>query len=227
MGMPEQTQNRMNITPDGVVYEVLDDGTISKIARVMPNKEIILFGETKVVGDNWNCPNCGAKEITSKFCPECGTKKTEKTSMTCKICGQKCYVEGIGSINFCPSCGELRKFTHNDFIDHGEYIELKNPIGKIRMIEKYQDEELDVNCDVPWNRALEYAKRLRKGGFTDWRIPTVGELLVISKLDDDLGISCCGSDFWTDDSGFSVRNDIGTISETDENTDLCSVLCVR
>jgi|GEM_PF-5142981 len=75
MGIPEQTQNRMNITPDGVVYEVLDDGTISKIARVMPNKEIILFGETKVVGDNWNCPNCGAKEITSKFCPECGMKK--------------------------------------------------------------------------------------------------------------------------------------------------------
>ena len=77
MGMPVNQQNRMNITPDGVVYEVLDDGTISKIARVLPNKEIILFGDTKIVGDNWNCPNCGAKEITSKFCPECGTKKPE------------------------------------------------------------------------------------------------------------------------------------------------------
>lgn len=77
MGMPVNQQNRMNITPDGVVYEVLDDGTISKIARVLPNKEIILFGDTKVIGDNWNCPNCGAKEITSKFCPECGTKKPE------------------------------------------------------------------------------------------------------------------------------------------------------
>ena len=75
--MPVNQQNRMNITPDGVVYEVLDDGTISKIARVLPNKEIILFGDTKIVGDNWNCPNCGAKEITSKFCPECGTKKPE------------------------------------------------------------------------------------------------------------------------------------------------------
>ena len=77
MGMPENQQNRMNITPDGVVYEVANDGTISRIARVLPNKEIILFGDTKVIGDNWNCPNCGAKEITSKFCPECGTKKPE------------------------------------------------------------------------------------------------------------------------------------------------------
>ena len=82
MGMPVNQQNRMNITPDGVVYEVLDDGTISKIARVLPNKEIILFGDTKIVGDNWNCPNCGAKEITSKFCPECGTKKPESAKIS-------------------------------------------------------------------------------------------------------------------------------------------------
>ena len=27
--------------------------------------------------NSWNCPNCGTAEITSKFCPECGTKKPE------------------------------------------------------------------------------------------------------------------------------------------------------
>lgn len=75
MGMPENPQNNVNITPDGVVYEVLDDGTISKIARVLPNNEIELFAKTKVVSEHWNCPNCGAKEVTSKFCPECGMKK--------------------------------------------------------------------------------------------------------------------------------------------------------
>ena len=104
MGMPENQQNGMNITPDGVVYEVLDDGTISKIARVLPNKEIILFGDTKVVSEHWNCPNCGVKEITSKFCPECGTKKPESKpkpkTWNCQNCGEK----GLTS-KFCPECG--------------------------------------------------------------------------------------------------------------------------
>ena len=78
MGMPENQQSGMNITPDGVVYEVLDDGTISKIARVLPNNEIELFANTKVVSEHWNCPNCGEKEIKSKFCPECGCKRSEQ-----------------------------------------------------------------------------------------------------------------------------------------------------
>ena len=49
----------------------------------------------------WTCPNCGEKDIKSKFCPECGTKKPEiPTIWTCYNCGTK----DIKS-KFCPECG--------------------------------------------------------------------------------------------------------------------------
>ena len=48
------------------------------------------------VGDTWNCPACGAADISSKFCPNCGEAK----DWTCASCGQS----GITS-KFCPSCG--------------------------------------------------------------------------------------------------------------------------
>ncbi len=47
----------------------------------------------------WDCPACGAKNITSKFCPECGAKKPEE-GWTCAACG----ASGIQS-KFCPECG--------------------------------------------------------------------------------------------------------------------------
>ena len=50
----------------------------------------------------WNC-ECGAKDITSKFCPECGKPRpAEKTAWNCE-CGAK----GITS-KFCPECGKPR-----------------------------------------------------------------------------------------------------------------------
>jgi len=45
------------------------------IAQVIKQEEVKT--STNVIGKHWICPNCGAKEITSKFCPECGTKKPE------------------------------------------------------------------------------------------------------------------------------------------------------
>ena len=52
----------------------------------------------------WNCPNCGATGITSKFCPECGSPKPVPTAAmgtwTCPNCG----TAGITS-KFCPECG--------------------------------------------------------------------------------------------------------------------------
>ena len=36
--------------------------------------------------------------------------------------------------------------------------------------EQYQDE-------LTWNEALEYAKNLREGGFDNWRVPTIKELI--------------------------------------------------
>lgn len=54
-----------------------------------------------VAPTGWECPECGAKNITSKFCPECGSKKPEpKTGWTCPQCG----TQNITS-KFCPECG--------------------------------------------------------------------------------------------------------------------------
>ncbi|MBP0983292.1 MAG: SPFH domain-containing protein [Oscillospiraceae bacterium] len=52
--------------------------------------------------DSWNCP-CGAMGITSKCCPECGSKRPEPVkadTWTCPECG----ASGITS-KFCPECG--------------------------------------------------------------------------------------------------------------------------
>ena len=54
-----------------------------------------------ISGDGWDCLECGAKNIRSKFCPECGAKKPEpKASWDCPKCGTK----NITS-KFCPECG--------------------------------------------------------------------------------------------------------------------------
>ena len=54
----------------------------------------------------WDCPNCSTKNIQSRFCPDCGTKKPEPVAAPaadtwdCPACGAK----GITS-KFCPECG--------------------------------------------------------------------------------------------------------------------------
>lgn len=52
--------------------------------------------------DTWDC-SCGAKNITSKFCPECGGKKPEpvrEETWDCPACGAKSITS-----KFCPECG--------------------------------------------------------------------------------------------------------------------------
>ncbi len=52
----------------------------------------------------WECPECGCKNITSKFCPDCGAKKPQPpAAWDCPKCGCK----GILS-KFCPDCGEKK-----------------------------------------------------------------------------------------------------------------------
>lgn len=58
------------------------------------------------VADTWNCPTCGAKNITSRFCPDCGKKKPETApanTWDCTACGTKAILS-----NFCPNCGAKR-----------------------------------------------------------------------------------------------------------------------
>ena len=53
------------------------------------------------VNDDWICPNCGARGLTSRFCPDCGTPQPVKDNgWTCPSCG----TSGIKS-KFCPDCG--------------------------------------------------------------------------------------------------------------------------
>ena len=114
------------------------------------------------------------------------------------------------------SCSEI------NFIDRGEYIELKKPIGNIRMIEKGCS-----NYMMDWNHAIEYAENLRKGGFTDWRVPTKEELQIIYKIKDVCGIGKVNAWwFWSSTNfaclSFSTGNWI-----TDTSSAINSVRCVR
>lgn len=57
---------------------------------------------TAASADSWNC-GCGNINITSKCCPDCGSKKPEPVvadTWTCTACG----TTGITS-KFCPDCG--------------------------------------------------------------------------------------------------------------------------
>lgn len=59
--------------------------------------------------DTWNCEACGCKNITSRFCPDCGAKKPAPRIMAgsgtwnCPSCGAK----GLTS-RFCTECGAKR-----------------------------------------------------------------------------------------------------------------------
>ncbi|MBQ9148559.1 MAG: SPFH domain-containing protein [Oscillospiraceae bacterium] len=48
----------------------------------------------------WDCPECGTQNITSKFCPECGHKKPEEPQGWDCACGEKNIMS-----KFCPECG--------------------------------------------------------------------------------------------------------------------------
>lgn len=53
--------------------------------------------------EGWDCPDCGTKNIQSRFCPNCGGRKPEPRpadTWDCPACGAK----GIRS-KFCPECG--------------------------------------------------------------------------------------------------------------------------
>ena len=49
----------------------------------------------------WDCA-CGTRGITTRFCPNCGTRRAEPDAWDCS-CGRR----GI-TTNFCPECGNRR-----------------------------------------------------------------------------------------------------------------------
>ena len=80
----------------------------------------------------------------------------------------------------------------NPYIDRGDYIELREPVLGIRMIEKVCSSD-----SMAWDQAMQYARNLRKGGFSDWRVPTKEELEFIYKIKDICGINKKDCWFWS------------------------------
>ena len=118
-------------------------------------------------------------------------------------------------------------YSKLNFIDKGDYIELKKPIGNIRMIQKGFAE------DRTWRKAMDYAKELRLGDFDDWRVPTKEELEEIYKIKDACGIEPGGSWFWSSSTyvndtyyAWYVSFDYGDVSY-DDKADYSDVRCVR
>lgn len=93
-------------------------------------------------------------------------------------------------------------YSPSNFKDRGDYIELVKPIGNINMIEK--------NCFgflLSWKDAMLYAKTVIKGGFNDWRVPTLDEMISLYKIKDVCGINKLDDWFWTsseNEDGFTA-----------------------
>ena len=66
---------------------------------IMNDSSAIGAGVVPSMAEAWSCA-CGKTGITSKFCPECGTKKPEPQAGWSCACGKT----GITS-KFCPECG--------------------------------------------------------------------------------------------------------------------------
>ncbi len=84
----------VNLTKD--VLNPVIDTTAGAVGGVINNT---------VPDSGWNCRGCGTKNITSKFCPECGAKRPDESpkEWNCPECG----TQNITS-KFCPECGRPR-----------------------------------------------------------------------------------------------------------------------
>ena len=60
-------------------------------------------GTAKPIIELWDCPKCGKKGLTGKFCDECGTAKPVIELWDCPKCGKK----GISG-KFCDECGTAK-----------------------------------------------------------------------------------------------------------------------
>lgn len=94
-----------------------------------------------------------------------------------------------------------RMFSPNNFIDKGAYIELICPIVIGENINIHRIEKV-VNLDrLTWNESLQYARNLNLGGLSNWRVPTLAELIIIYNIKDIWGIEDHSDDFWSYTTG--------------------------
>ena len=87
----------------------------------------------------------------------------------------------------------LDPYSKLNFIDKGDYIELKKPIGTIKKIQK--------GCvRRNFSNAEKYAKNLALDG-GGWRLPTIDELGEIYEIKDICGIEKVSGIFWDSTGG--------------------------
>lgn len=80
-------------------------GAMSGVMGMTKEAMAPMFGQQSAPAQptGWNCA-CGATNIQSKFCPECGTRKPEpKMGWDCPECGTKNILS-----KFCPECGHKK-----------------------------------------------------------------------------------------------------------------------
>ena len=93
-------------------------------------------------------------------------------------------------------------FSPSNFIDRGSYIELVCPHLSINRIEK------TVNLErLTWNESLKYARNLKLGGFSNWRLPKIEELVFIYNIKEICRIEDLSDDFWSYTTGRIGYND--------------------
>ncbi len=90
-------------------FDVADKELVKLINKVSgkdtpEQKTTSLDTTAKVSIEKWDCPSCGTKDNSGKFCKECGTKRPEPvTPWKCPKCGN----EGNEG-KFCTNCGEKK-----------------------------------------------------------------------------------------------------------------------
>lgn len=85
-GVLDMTKDALNSMRDGA-------GQVAGVQHIDVQKDV------------WDCTACGKKNITSKFCPECGAKKPEPKKQDTWDCS--CGNKGITG-KFCGECGAKR-----------------------------------------------------------------------------------------------------------------------
>lgn len=137
---------------------------------------------------------------------------------------------------YCPNCDKqvdshknchICKMPTIQVIEYTDFFEIKPPSRNNFMLEKFSPEEMGS-----WYDAANYAKNLRKGGFSDWRLPTTEELLTIYKVKEICRITHNGW-LWSSEDSTNNPNEAkyldlvsGQISEY-EKSDSLYVCCVR
>lgn len=102
-GQAQSTGFISSLTMDSIQADAIKN-VGKKITNSMVDSIVNDTTPAPSVKETWICPNCGKKEITSKFCPECGSARPiVKTNWDCPNCGEK----NISS-KFCPNCGKER-----------------------------------------------------------------------------------------------------------------------